>query len=201
MAHDPIGSPIDRRDILCGGGAVLDVLVAIAGGRSARAAALDGPPTELDRVAVRVVIDSYQVAVAPGAKAGNVAIERFGWGCRTSRLATLISEFGLSLHVESQRGGETRQLLLTTASRLPTPSTIPPCRVDLAQLDALVLSHGHYDHFGGLAGFLRQTKSQLHPKLPFYIGGEECFCSREWTGPPAKGNSARSTARRWPRPT
>jgi hypothetical protein len=29
-------------------------------------------------VAVRVVVDSYQIAVAPNAKAGSVDIERFG---------------------------------------------------------------------------------------------------------------------------
>ena len=51
-----------------------------------------------------------------------------------------------------------------------------------------MLSHGHYDHFGGLAGFLRQSKGRLRAKLPFYVGGEECFCSREWTAPPVKGN-------------
>ena len=42
---------------------------------------------EVDRVAVRVVIDSYQIAVAPSAKAGNVEIERFGWGSPASRRA------------------------------------------------------------------------------------------------------------------
>src|SRR5262249_28652919 len=60
--------------------------------------------------------------------------------------------------------------------------------IDPADLDALVLSHGHYDHFGGLVGFLRQHGSKLKPKLPFYVGGEECFCAREWVGPPVHGN-------------
>ena len=48
-------------------------------------------------------------------------------------------------------------------------------------LDALILSHGHYDHFGGLAGFLRQNHARLRAGLPLYLGGEECFCTREWT--------------------
>ncbi len=55
-------------------------------------------------------------------------------------------------------------------------------------LDALVLSHGHYDHFGGVVGFLRKTGGKLKPELPLYIGGEECFCAREWIGPPVSGN-------------
>jgi hypothetical protein len=36
--------------------------------------------------------------------------------------------------------------------------------------------------------FLRQTKGTLKSEIPFYIGGEECFCSREWTPPPLQGN-------------
>jgi 7,8-dihydropterin-6-yl-methyl-4-(beta-D-ribofuranosyl)aminobenzene 5'-phosphate synthase len=27
----------------------------------------------------------------------------------------------------------------------------------------------------------------LKAKLPIYIGGEEAFCSREWTAPPVRG--------------
>jgi 7,8-dihydropterin-6-yl-methyl-4-(beta-D-ribofuranosyl)aminobenzene 5'-phosphate synthase len=60
--------------------------------------------------------------------------------------------------------------------------------IDPASLDALVLSHGHYDHFGGLVGWLREHNGRLKTKLPLYIGGEECFCAREWVGPPVSGN-------------
>jgi 7,8-dihydropterin-6-yl-methyl-4-(beta-D-ribofuranosyl)aminobenzene 5'-phosphate synthase len=45
----------------------------------------------------------------------------------------------------------------------------------------MVLSHGHYDHFGGMVGFLRETQGKRKPKLPLYIAGEECFCSRQFT--------------------
>jgi 7,8-dihydropterin-6-yl-methyl-4-(beta-D-ribofuranosyl)aminobenzene 5'-phosphate synthase len=50
--------------------------------------------------------------------------------------------------------------------------------VDPAKIDAMVLSHGHFDHFGGLVGFLRRHQGKLKPNLQIYIGGEECFCSR-----------------------
>jgi glyoxylase-like metal-dependent hydrolase (beta-lactamase superfamily II) len=52
-------------------------------------------------------------------------------------------------------------------------------------LEVLVLSHGHYDHFGGLTGFLADNKAKLRPKLALYVGGEDRFCAREWHGEPA----------------
>ena len=77
---------LDRRTTLCGGGAVAfsTLLASLLGGtRPARAQTLRGAVPEVDRIAVRVVIDSYQIAVAANKKAGNVDIQRFG--CRSAR--------------------------------------------------------------------------------------------------------------------
>jgi len=90
---------------------------------------------------------------------------------------------------QSQRGSETRNLLMDfgfTGEALN--NNLDVLGIDSASLDALVLSHGHYDHFGGVVGFLRKTGGKLKPELPLYIGGEECFCAREWIGPPVSGN-------------
>ena len=184
---------LDRRDVLCGGGAaVFGTIVAtlIGDAKPVRAEAISGSVPEIDRVAVRVVVDSYQFAVAPSRKVTNVDIEHFGWGIGSDKPPgkTLISEFGLSMHVESRRGTETRNILMDfgfTPDALVNNSNL--VGIDPAELDALVLSHGHYDHFGGLAGFLQQSKGKLKAKLPIYVGGEEAFCSREWTAPPVRG--------------
>lgn len=146
---------------------------------------------EVDRVSVRVVIDSYQFAVAAGKKTGSIDVQHFGWGLSADQPPgrTLVSEFGLSLHAQSQRGSETRNLLMDfgfTGEALN--NNLDVLGIDSASLDALVLSHGHYDHFGGVVGFLRKTGGKLKPELPLYIGGEECFCAREWIGPPVSGN-------------
>jgi 7,8-dihydropterin-6-yl-methyl-4-(beta-D-ribofuranosyl)aminobenzene 5'-phosphate synthase len=93
------------------------------------------------------------------------------------------------MHVESRRGSETRNILIDfgfTSAALSNNMDL--IGLDPRLLDALVLSHGHYDHFGGLAGFLKQAKGKLKPKLPFYIGGEDCLCAREWTAAPARGD-------------
>jgi 7,8-dihydropterin-6-yl-methyl-4-(beta-D-ribofuranosyl)aminobenzene 5'-phosphate synthase len=163
----------------------------LGGSKPVRAQPIAGTVPEVDAVSVRVVVDGYQFAVAASKKMGSVDVQHFGWGLSKDKSpsSTLISEFGLSMHAESKRGGEIGNLLMDfgfTAEALN--NNIDLLAVDPVGLDALVLSHGHYDHFGGVVGFLQQNKDKLKAKLPLYLGGEECFCSREWVGPPTPGN-------------
>jgi 7,8-dihydropterin-6-yl-methyl-4-(beta-D-ribofuranosyl)aminobenzene 5'-phosphate synthase len=184
---------VDRRDVLCGGAAILTAIMATltGGAKPARAQPISGTVPEVDHLAVRVLVDSYQFAVAPSKKAPNVEIDHFGWGISSNKPPgrTLVSEFGLSMHVETRRGSETRNVLIDFGY---TPqalnNNVDLLGIDPAGFDALVLSHGHYDHFGGLAGFLQRNSGKLKAKLPLYIGGEEAFCAREWTAPPVRGD-------------
>jgi 7,8-dihydropterin-6-yl-methyl-4-(beta-D-ribofuranosyl)aminobenzene 5'-phosphate synthase len=163
----------------------------MGGSKPVKAEAISGSVPELDGVAVRVVVDSYQFAVAPSRKLADVDIQHFGWGVSGDKPPgkTLASEFGLSMHAETRRGTETRNILMdfgfTPEALLNNVNLVG---IDPAGLDALVLSHGHYDHFGGLTGFLQANNGKLKAKLPIYIGGEEAFCSREWTAPPVRGD-------------
>ena len=73
-----------RRDVICAGGAaVFGALVTslLGGAKPARGASISGSVPEVDHLAVRVVVDSYQIAVAPGIKKDDVDVQRSGEGC------------------------------------------------------------------------------------------------------------------------
>ncbi len=83
----------------------------------------------------------------------------------TSTGKGLVGEWGLSILVED---GEHRFLLDTGASAT-TMTNVDTLGIDLAGIDAIVLSHGHYDHTGGLLPMLTRRGSEVriiaHPEL------------------------------------
>jgi 7,8-dihydropterin-6-yl-methyl-4-(beta-D-ribofuranosyl)aminobenzene 5'-phosphate synthase len=91
----------------------------------------------------------------------------------------LHSEFGLSLYLESARAGETRTMMLDYAY---TPETLLSnfdyLGLDARKIDALIVSHGHFDHYGGLSGFLDKYRDSLPTNIKLYAGGEDNFCHR-----------------------
>jgi 7,8-dihydropterin-6-yl-methyl-4-(beta-D-ribofuranosyl)aminobenzene 5'-phosphate synthase len=91
----------------------------------------------------------------------------------------LIGEWGLSMLVEAAG----RRILFDTGERGSMVSNASALGLDLNLVDALVLSHGHYDHTGGMQSLLRlrgKTKVYAHskvfaghyssPEQPRYIG-------------------------------
>jgi 7,8-dihydropterin-6-yl-methyl-4-(beta-D-ribofuranosyl)aminobenzene 5'-phosphate synthase len=175
---------ISRRGLLCAGGAgFVSALIGtlVGASRTAQAQALGSRVPEVDRVAVSMVTDNQIILFVPSEKRVGLTVERKGGNETPDRppRATLTGEFGLCMHAESQRGNEVRNILIDFGF---TPETLlnnlSILNIDPASFDALVLSHGHYDHFGGMVGFLAANKGKLKKKLPFFVGGEDCFCTR-----------------------
>lgn len=179
--NDYLGSTERRRLMAATGAGGLGLAGGVFSSLSvAPAPLLEGAPPEVDRLSVQVVTDSYHHLFEAAGTFGEVTVQRWGRPATKDAPRTLQNEWGLALHLESARGVETRQILVDFGFTGATlNNNLDMLGVDTAQLDALLLSHGHYDHFGGMVGFLAEHGEKLKPGLPFYLGGEECFCSRE----------------------
>jgi len=77
-----------------------------------------------------------------------------------------VAEHGLSFLVSVTSGDTRRTLLFDTGSSVDTLAhNLRALGVDAAEIEAIVLSHGHFDHTMGLNGLARK----LHPLPPLVV--------------------------------
>ena len=72
----------------------------------------------------------------------------------------LVAEHGLSLYIETEK----HRILFDTGQSDAFARNAEALGIDLAAVDIAFLSHGHYDHSGGLARFL-----ELNEHAPIYM--------------------------------
>jgi len=76
----------------------------------------------------------------------------------------LVTEHGLSLWIET----EGKHILFDTGQGSALENNSRELGIDMGQTDILVLSHGHYDHTGGIPQVLEQTRNldvYCHPGI------------------------------------
>lgn len=79
----------------------------------------------------------------------------------------ILGEHGLAWLIRSQN----RSLLFDTGQGMTLSHNCELLGVDLSEVDAVVLSHGHYDHVGGLGEFMKQNRTcpiYAHPASMAY---------------------------------
>ena len=167
----------DRRHFVLGSAALI-AQMGLAQRVAAQATQLGNVPT-VDSLTIRVLTDSSYDTPRPGTSKW-VKIRRASQGSPTDYRKTLHNEWGLSLALESRIDSDTRNLLLDFGW---TPNALlnnmDLMGIDGARMQGLIVSHGHYDHFGGLLGFLEKYRSKLPDDLTLYVGGEDNFCLRK----------------------
>src|SRR5499425_37726 len=131
------------------------------------------PAGTVDRIRVTTVVDNYIDNLRQ-----DDAIARRYSACVAGKMPDLRAEHGLAHLVEASRGGDRFTVALDFGL---TPDTMNHNFRELAlgpmAIDALALSHGHRDHWGGLTGFLHGWRRRLRSDLAFY-GGVDHFRPR-----------------------
>jgi 7,8-dihydropterin-6-yl-methyl-4-(beta-D-ribofuranosyl)aminobenzene 5'-phosphate synthase len=103
----------------------------------------------IDRLTVKVLTDSSYDTPRPTSSPW-VKVRRTGLSAAGDYRKTLHNEWGLSLALESQAGNQTRNLMLDFGYTVEAlTNNMDVMGVDPSKMQALILSHGHFDHFGG----------------------------------------------------
>ena len=128
------------------------------------------PPNPVDRVEILTVIDnamdlllpSTDVAkrIGPGAREGKRAPEVEAPLLESGRAEDApVAEHGLSFLVSVTSGESRRTLLFDTGSSVGgLVHNLRALCVDPGEIEAIVLSHGHFDHTTGLNGLAREIR-------------------------------------------
>jgi len=164
-------------------GAVTGGAIALGGvwrmGDRAALAQSSAVPT-VDRLVMTTVVDNFYDAFARGGKLDTITVQR----TPLPQGRPLIAEHGLAYHLESVRGQERREILLDFGYRMPTLlNNYAVLKAEPLSADALIISHGHVDHFGGLPDFALVAQGRWKPGLTLYAGGEDTFCHRMVVNP------------------
>jgi 7,8-dihydropterin-6-yl-methyl-4-(beta-D-ribofuranosyl)aminobenzene 5'-phosphate synthase len=167
---------LKRRDFLAS--SAYAVGLALAGGFACTdlSAKTIDPPT-VDKLSVDILVDLTHNLFLKPTVVNQVAVKPAGRGKDYTKV--LHTQWGLSLLLRSQKGGEARNLMLDFGY---TPeallNNIEILAIKPETIDALIISHGHFDHYGGLIGFLDTYRQVLPADVKLYAGGEDNFCRR-----------------------
>jgi 7,8-dihydropterin-6-yl-methyl-4-(beta-D-ribofuranosyl)aminobenzene 5'-phosphate synthase len=131
----------------------------------------------VDKLSIKVLVDSTHNLFLRSGTVNGVSVQPTPISAGFPNV--IHTQWGLSLWLDSQRGNELRTLMLDYGY---TPDVLINnmgiMGVDAKKIDALIISHGHFDHYGGLLGFLDKYRDALPADVKLYAGGEDNFCHR-----------------------
>jgi 7,8-dihydropterin-6-yl-methyl-4-(beta-D-ribofuranosyl)aminobenzene 5'-phosphate synthase len=121
---------------------------------------------EAEKITITSIIDNYSESTRPNYKIAN----RSG--------GNLYAEHGLACHIETVVDGRSHSLLFDFGRTFHGySSNIDTLKIDFDELEALALSHGHNDHWGGFVEVFKSRRKKISKGIPLYLG-EEAFAVR-----------------------
>jgi 7,8-dihydropterin-6-yl-methyl-4-(beta-D-ribofuranosyl)aminobenzene 5'-phosphate synthase len=121
---------------------------------------------EVRNLSITVVTDNYYDALRP-----DTAVSR---RLRIGPGMSMHAEHGLSyvIRTETEGGGAGVLMFDYGVDAEGVMKNLATLGIEMMEMDALALSHGHFDHWSALSGILAQNQGSMRPGLPFFVGPE-----------------------------
>ncbi len=125
---------------------------------------------EIEKLVVTVITDNYYDCLRPNYKIAKRYFIIPG--------TSIHSEHGLAYYIEASVNGKTHSFMFDYGLDFQGVSkNMELLDIDLRRLEALGISHGHFDHWGNLVALLKYNKAKIRKDIPLYVG-EETFSQR-----------------------
>lgn len=126
---------------------------------------------ELDKPRVISIVDNYYNSLSPDPPCGKRLRN-------TSPFYSVHAEHGLSFFIEAYADGRKSSLMFDFGTDFQgLIKNMNLLKISFLRVDALALSHGHFDHWGGLLGFLNFLAPKIWSKISLHVG-ERIFTRR-----------------------
>jgi 7,8-dihydropterin-6-yl-methyl-4-(beta-D-ribofuranosyl)aminobenzene 5'-phosphate synthase len=145
----------------------------MAGGVLKNAGVADSGPLEIpevEQLVITVITDNYYDCLRPNDKVAKRHFIIPG--------TSIHSEHGLAYHIETVVKSRPHAFLFDFGLDFHgVGKNMDLLNIDMKKVEALGLSHGHFDHWGSLIAILKSYRADIRQGLPLYVG-EEAFCRR-----------------------
>jgi 7,8-dihydropterin-6-yl-methyl-4-(beta-D-ribofuranosyl)aminobenzene 5'-phosphate synthase len=121
---------------------------------------------EVEKIVVTVITDNYTDALRPHYK-----IARRPEGTKSPMNIILHAEHGLAYHVETVVNDKSHSFLFDFGTDFQgIKRNIELLKIDFKRIEALILSHDHFDHQAAMVELLKDKKGDIYKGIPFYVG-------------------------------
>jgi 7,8-dihydropterin-6-yl-methyl-4-(beta-D-ribofuranosyl)aminobenzene 5'-phosphate synthase len=162
---------MNRREFLKASAATGAVLMAgdvLKGGATVAYGSVKIP--EVEKLVITVITDNYYDCLRPNYKVAKRYFIIPG--------TSIHAEHGLAYYIEAVVNGKPNGFMFDYGLDFQGVSkNMELLDIDVRRLEALGLSHGHFDHWGNLIAILKYNRAKIRKGIPLYVG-EEAFSQR-----------------------